>query len=161
MLATYPEVFAGGAIIAGLPFGIAGNVREALNGMMQSSSRPARELGDLVRRPRSTSGPWPKLSVWQAAPTARCIPPTPTNRQAMARRARIAVGADVESHRRRLSRHVWWNADGETTVESYTITAWPTVPRRGSTPYDSYGAAGAFMIEAGISSSYHIANSSA
>src|ERR1700746_2749625 len=30
MLATYPDVFAAGAIIAGLPFGIAANVREAL-----------------------------------------------------------------------------------------------------------------------------------
>ena len=35
MLAVYPEVFAGGAIIAGLPYGIASNVREALGGMMQ------------------------------------------------------------------------------------------------------------------------------
>ena len=32
MLATYPEVFAGGAVIAGLPYGVATNVREALNG---------------------------------------------------------------------------------------------------------------------------------
>ena len=32
MLATYPEVFAAGAIIAGLPFGVATNVREALAG---------------------------------------------------------------------------------------------------------------------------------
>jgi poly(hydroxyalkanoate) depolymerase family esterase len=29
MLATYPEVFAGGAIIAGLPYGCAGNVQQA------------------------------------------------------------------------------------------------------------------------------------
>jgi poly(3-hydroxybutyrate) depolymerase len=35
MLATYPEVFAAGAVIAGLPFGVATNVREALNGMFQ------------------------------------------------------------------------------------------------------------------------------
>src|SRR6185437_8548042 len=49
MLATYPEVFAGGAVIAGLPFGVANNVREALNGMLQSASRSAGELGDLVR----------------------------------------------------------------------------------------------------------------
>src|ERR1700757_3729276 len=33
MLATYPEVFAAGAIIAGLPFGIASNMREALTAM--------------------------------------------------------------------------------------------------------------------------------
>src|SRR4051794_1070512 len=49
MLATYPEVFAAGAVIAGLPFGVATNVREALNGMLQSPSRPASELGGLVR----------------------------------------------------------------------------------------------------------------
>src|SRR6266436_346790 len=36
MLATYPEVFAAGAVIAGLPFGVAGNLREAVRGMMRS-----------------------------------------------------------------------------------------------------------------------------
>src|ERR1700687_1781230 len=46
LLATYPEIFAAGAIIAGLPFGVATNVREALNGMFQSPSRPASEFGD-------------------------------------------------------------------------------------------------------------------
>ena len=29
MLADYPEVFAAGAVIAGLPYGVASNVREA------------------------------------------------------------------------------------------------------------------------------------
>jgi poly(hydroxyalkanoate) depolymerase family esterase len=29
MLATYPDVFAGGAIIAGLPYGAANNVQQA------------------------------------------------------------------------------------------------------------------------------------
>ena len=64
MLATYPDVFAAGAVIAGLPFGIATNVREALNGMLQSPARPAHELGDLVRSASNYKGPWPKLSVW-------------------------------------------------------------------------------------------------
>ena len=67
MLATYPEVFAAGAVIAGLPFGIAGNVREALSGMMQSPPRPASELGDLVRNASHHKGPWPKLSVWHGS----------------------------------------------------------------------------------------------
>ncbi|HEX3358178.1 MAG TPA: PHB depolymerase family esterase, partial [Tepidisphaeraceae bacterium] len=67
MLATYPEVFAGGAVIAGLPFGVASNVREALNGMLQSRSRPAAELGDLVRNASNHKGPWPKLSVWHGS----------------------------------------------------------------------------------------------
>src|SRR5260221_13023375 len=67
MLATYPEVFVAGAVIAGLPFGVASNVREALNGMFQSPSRPARELGDLVRNASDHSGPWPKISVWHGS----------------------------------------------------------------------------------------------
>ncbi len=57
MLATYPEVFVGGAIIAGLPFGVATNVREALSGMFQSPSHPAGELGDLVRKASDHKGP--------------------------------------------------------------------------------------------------------
>src|SRR3954467_15679928 len=67
MLATYPEIFAAGAVIAGLPFGVATNVREALNGMFQSVGRPASELGDLVRSASSHKGPWPKVSVWHGS----------------------------------------------------------------------------------------------
>src|SRR5689334_7004554 len=50
MLACYPEVFAGGAIVAGLPYGAAGTVQEAFKSMNQSPTRPAREWGDLVRK---------------------------------------------------------------------------------------------------------------
>jgi len=67
MLAVYPEVFAGGAIIAGLPFGIASNVREALGGMMQSTSSPADQLGGFVRKASKHKGPWPKVSVWHGS----------------------------------------------------------------------------------------------
>ena len=49
MLATYPEVFAGGAIIAGLPYRAATNVQEAFDSMFQGPPRPARAWGDLVR----------------------------------------------------------------------------------------------------------------
>jgi len=56
-------------------------------------------------------------------------------------------------------RDVWWNADGETIVESYTITDMPHGTPLGISGSDEpYGAEGAFLIEAGISSSYHIAN---
>ena len=56
-------------------------------------------------------------------------------------------------------RQVWWNADGETIVESYTITNMAHGTPLGIADNDErYGAEGAFLIEAGISSSYHIAN---
>src|SRR3954454_15102349 len=48
MLATYPEVFAGGGIIAGIPYQCATGVPEALRFMFQCHVRSAREWGDLV-----------------------------------------------------------------------------------------------------------------
>src|SRR5256714_1961944 len=54
---------------------------------------------------------------------------------------------------------VWWNADGETIVESYTITDMAHGTPLGTAENDErYGVQGAFLIEAGISSSYHIAD---
>jgi poly(3-hydroxybutyrate) depolymerase len=53
-----------------------------------------------------------------------------------------------------LSRKVWWNADGETVIESYAIT-----DMAHGTPLSHLegGVVGPYMIEAGISSSDHIA----
>jgi hypothetical protein len=54
---------------------------------------------------------------------------------------------------------VWWNSDGETIIESYTITDMAHGTPLGTADNDQrYGAEGAFLIEAGISSSYHIAD---
>jgi hypothetical protein len=56
-------------------------------------------------------------------------------------------------------RAVWWNADGESLIESWTITDMAHGAPLGIADNDErYGAQGAFMIEAGISSSYHIAS---
>jgi poly(hydroxyalkanoate) depolymerase family esterase len=160
MLATYPEIFAGGAIIAGLPFGVATNVREALSGMFQSPSRPAGELGDLVRNASNHKGPWPKLSVWHGS-ADRTV--NPANADEIVKQwldvhqlpSAPMSEADVDGY----PRQVWWNADGETIVESYTITDMAHGTPLGTADNDErYGAQGAFLIEAGISSSYHIAN---
>ena len=53
---------------------------------------------------------------------------------------------------------VWWNGDGDTIVEFYSITDMAHGTPLGMADNDEpYGAAGAHMIEAGISSSYRIA----
>ena len=55
-------------------------------------------------------------------------------------------------------RQVWWNADGETVVESYTIADMAHGTPLGIGENDErFGAQGAFLLEVGISSSYHIA----
>lgn len=160
MLATYPEIFAGGAIIAGLPFGVATNLREALSGMSQSSSRSAGEWGDLVRNASNHKGPWPKLSVWHGS-ADRTV--NPANANEIVKQwldvhdlpLAPMSEADVDGY----PRQVWWNADGQTVIESYTITDMAHGAPLGTVDNDEpYGARGAFLIEAGISSSYHIAS---
>jgi poly(hydroxyalkanoate) depolymerase family esterase len=160
MLATYPELFAAGAVIAGLPFGVATNVREALSGMFQTPDRPADELGDLVRSASNHKGPWPKLSVWHGS-ADRTV--NPANANEIVKQwldvhdlpsAPMSEGI-VDGY----PRQIWWNADGETIVESYTITNMAHGTPLGIADNDErYGAQGTFLIEAGISSSYHIAN---
>jgi poly(hydroxyalkanoate) depolymerase family esterase len=160
MLATYPEVFAAGAIIAGLPFGVASNVGEALSGMFQSPSRPAGELGDLVRNASNHKGPWPKLSVWHGS-ADRTV--NPANADEIVKQwldvHALPSTPMSEGMVDGYPRQVWWNADGETIVESYTITNMAHGTPLGIAGNDErYGEQGAFLIEAGISSSYHIAS---
>ncbi len=50
MLAAYPEVFAGGAIIAGLAYGIASDAKDALTAMRSAPALSAPALGDRVRQ---------------------------------------------------------------------------------------------------------------
>jgi poly(hydroxyalkanoate) depolymerase family esterase len=160
MLATYPEIFAGGAVIAGLPYGVANNMREALSGMFQSPPRPASELGDLVRKASSHKGPWPKLSVWHGS-ADRTV--NPANADEIVKQwldvHQLPSAPMSEGTVNGYPRHVWWNADGETVIESYTITDMAHGTPLGIGDNDKrYGTQGAFLIEAGISSSYQIAN---
>ncbi len=160
MLATYPDVFAAGAVIAGLPYGVASNLREALSGMLKSSARPPRELGNLVRKASRHGGPWPRVSVWHGS-ADRTV--NPGNAEEILKQWLDVHGlppapmseATVDGY----PRQVWWNAQGETVIESYSITDMSHgVPLGLADDERRYGTQGAFLIEAGISSSYHIAN---
>jgi poly(hydroxyalkanoate) depolymerase family esterase len=159
MLATYPEVFSAGAIIAGLPYGIASNLREALDGMFHSPARPERELGDFVRRASNHRGPWPKMSVWHGS-ADRTVNPGNANEivKQWLDLHDLPMTPMAETNVDGYPRQAWWNKDGETLVESYAITGMAHGTPLGLADNDQrYGVEGAFLIEAGISSSYHIA----
>ena len=155
MLATYPDVFAAGAVIAGLPYGGATNAQEALRGMFQAPPKSSRELGDLVREASPNTTVWPKLSVWHGS-ADRTV--KPSNASEIIKQWLDVHGLPLAPMSEQIvdghPRQVWWNADGETVIESYTITdmahGTPLTRAEG-------GVAGPYMIEAGISSSDHIA----
>jgi feruloyl esterase len=159
MLATYPEVFAGGAIIAGLPYGAATNVQQAFENMYRCPPRPARLWGDLVRTASRHTGPWPRVSVWQGGADTTVIPANATEiikqwtnvHGLPARPSREVV---VDGYPRR----VWTDSAGEELIESYTIPAMAHgTPLAAGAGDDQCGVAGPFLLEVGISSSYHIA----
>ena len=67
MLATYPELFAGGAIIAGLPFGVAANVRDALEAMRSAPLKTPQHGAMRCARHPITPARWPMVSIWHGA----------------------------------------------------------------------------------------------
>ena len=159
MLATYPEVFAGGAIIAGLPYGCARTVQQAFDAMFTEQSTDAAALGDRVRVASRHRGPWPRISIWHGTvdPIVR-----PSNSEDIIRQWTNVHGISatpsyeelIGGHRRR----VWSGADGEALIEAFSINGMAHgVPLAMTMGEDSCGAVGAFFLDAGISSMHHIA----
>ncbi len=155
MLAAYPEVFAGGAIIAGLPYGAADSVTAALSAMRQPPAFSARAWGDKVRAATDHAGPWPTVSVWHGDADHTV---GRTNADAIVAQWRDLHSAATSRSERvdGQARQTWRDAAGRIVVESYTIAGMGH-----GTPIDSRvcGASGAFILEAGISSSDRIARS--
>jgi poly(hydroxyalkanoate) depolymerase family esterase len=155
MLATYPEVFAAGAIIAGLPYGTAGDVQQAFESMFQGRPRDAKQWGDLVRRASPHRGPWPRVSIWHGDLDATV---KPVNAEGLIRQwtnVHAIEQPPVEDRVDGYPRQVW-RRDGVDVVESYTITGMAHGTPL-ATGVGHGGMAGPFLLEAGISSSYHIA----
>jgi feruloyl esterase len=159
MLATYPDVFAGGGIVAGLPYGAAGNVQQAFESMYQSPARPPRVWGNLVRGASPHAGPWPRVSVWHGGGDATVVP---ANANEILKQWTDVHGLPGAPSREETvdgyPRQVWCNAAGDDLIESYTIPRMAHgTPLAMGDGHDQCGAAGAFLLEVGISSSYHMA----
>lgn len=157
MLAAYPDVFAGGAIIAGLPYGSANTVPEAFDRMRGHGGPTERELQALLRNASPHKGPWPTVSVWHGS----------GDRTVDASNMEAIIGQWLAVHRLEAKparteivdgypRRVWRGADGRDLIEAYSITGMDH-----GTPLDTagegVGASGAYMLDVGISSTLHIA----
>jgi hypothetical protein len=158
MLATYPEVFAGGAIIAGLPYGCASNVQQAFEAMFSEQGYAAQALGDRVRAASRHRGPWPKISVWHGT----CDPIVkPSNAENIIRQWTNVHGlSERPSHQEFVennARRVWSDANGEVLIEAFSISGMSHGVPLATTAEESCGSAGAFFLDVGVSSTHHIA----
>lgn len=71
MLGNYPEVFAGGNVIAGIPFGCAYSLTEALLCMDPGQDLDPAVWGDKVRNATTHNGPWPRVTAWSGTEDLR------------------------------------------------------------------------------------------
>jgi poly(hydroxyalkanoate) depolymerase family esterase len=159
MLATYPELFAGGAIIAGLPYGCAGNLSEAFECMAGRGFGDPDRLADKVRSASPHRGAWPRLSVWQGS-ADRIV--APANAEALLSQWTALHGLSqqpdrvdrVDGHPRR----VWLGRDGQELVEHYSVEGMAHgTPLMPGTEAGQSGQAGAHMLDVGLSSTDRIA----
>ena len=159
MLAVYPELFAAGAIIAGVAYGCASGVGQAFDCMGGRARADARELAASVRRASPHKGPWPRVQVWQGSDDHTVVA---SNADAIALQwAQLhGLGAkpdrtdEVAGHPRRQ----WLDAGGAPLIEQYEITGMAHgIPLDPGTGEGESGVAGAHMLDVGLSSTDRIA----
>lgn len=159
LLAAYPELFAGGAVVAGMAAGCAVDISSALACMARGPFLPLPILGNFVRSaaPSAYGGRWPRLAVWQGL----------ADRTVNASNAAALVAQWCDVHGiglipsdevrfgERARRERYGDVDGAPIVESWTIAGmghgFPIAAERGC------GRRGRYLLDVGICGAEQIA----
>lgn len=159
MLATYPELFAGGTIIAGLPYGIARTAAEAFDRMRGHGIPETEQLQAILSAGSPHQGPWPTVSIWHGSRDTTVVA---ANATAIAAQWSGVHGLDGsrETHEVRDGHAVtrWVDTAGRIAVEQILVDGLAH-----GTPIDTgdgYGRSGPYMLDVGISSTLHSARAS-
>ena len=159
MLACYPELFAGGAVIAGLPFASANTLPEALERMRGQGTPSRRELAARAMAAADHARHRSTLSVWHGTHDATV---DRSNAAAIVDQwrdlhglgARAGVVAIVDGHRRES----WSDPNGRVTIERYDVHGMGHGTPLDTRDRNSCGVAGPHMLEAGICSTRRLAD---
>ncbi len=158
MMATYPEVFSGGAVIAGLPYGCANGAFQAIDRMHGLGGRTEASMEAMIRGASAYDGPWPTLSLWHGSADQTV---SVDNVEAILGQWRALHGLSFEPTTNDLvdgyPRRVWNGSDGRELVEAFSITGMGHGTPIETIGEDGAGVRGAFMLDAHISSTRHIA----
>ncbi|NYS61468.1 alpha/beta hydrolase family esterase [Vreelandella salicampi] len=159
MLATYPEVFAGGAIIAGLPYRSADNLMEAMARMQGYGGPSDSKLDSLVREASTFRGPWPTISVWHGGSDSTVDNANADSIVRQWQRVHKVDGPPTRVEEVSGSpRQVWCNDDGREVIEEYIIDGMGHGTPIMAGGDEGLGEEDKYMLEVGISSTRHIAN---
>ncbi len=159
MLATYPDVFAGGAIVAGIPYRCATSSSNAFTCLNPGVDKTPAAWGDLVRAAASYTGTRPPVQIWHGTSDNTVKPLNMTELvDQWTNVAGTDQNADVQDTVAGYPHKIYRDASGRTAVESYAITGMghgtPIDPGTGAT---QCGTPGAYILDVNICSSYYIA----
>lgn len=159
LLAAYPEVFAGGASVAGVPYGCAGGMLSALYCQFWGRDLRPAEWADKVHQAAAEANlrpqRWPILSIWQGQ-SDWVVDSSNARELAEQWRALHGVGTDAASEEtgQGYTRWVYRDATGQPRVESYLIAGMghgqPIAP---GSEASSCGVAADYVLPVGICAS--------
>jgi len=167
LLAVRPGRFAAGAVIAGVPFGAARSVGEALNAMFHARRRSGADWAALARQAAGGDGPWPRVAIWQGDADETVVP---ANALELEKQWTALHGLDGTAPETGIAdghpHRVWRDAAGRAVVESRSIAGLRhgtpiAAPHAGpgGRRVSRMGAASDFILDVGISSTWRIAQS--
>ncbi len=160
MMATYPDVFAGGAPMAGPPYRCATSSMGGMSCMNGTVTKSASEWGNLVRNAYSGySGPYPLVSIWQGSADGM------VNKQNLTEGMKQWTNvhgtnqtANVSETFRTADHKVYNNSASQAVTETYLISGMDhgiTVDPGNNT--DQGGSTGSYSFDKNIYSSYYAA----
>ena len=119
LLAAYPEVFAAGAVLAGLPVGVADSVPQAMEAMSQGDKRTGPQAAAILRANAPLTTHWPRLLVWHGLADDVVVP---ANAGGLVRQWRHVQGlpaAPTSDQWLAGGRHqrIWQDAKGRDAIE--------------------------------------------
>ncbi|MEY7972653.1 PHB depolymerase family esterase [Saccharomonospora xinjiangensis] len=158
LLATYPDRFAGGGVVAGLPYRCASALYEAYTCMYVGKNLSPSAWGDLVRAASSHKGPWPTVSIWHGTADSTV---SVANQRELVEQWTNVHGTDatadhtdtVEGH----PRAVYEDTEGRPAVQTVTLTGMghgqPVDPGTGE---GQCGGAAPYLLDVDVCAAWHL-----
>ncbi|MDB4964191.1 MAG: fibronectin type domain protein [Myxococcales bacterium] len=158
MLATWPERFAAGAIMSGLPYRCATTVNGAFSCLNPGVDRTPAAWGTLVRTASGGfTGTWPKVQIWQGA-TDTTVAPKNADELVDQWTNVHGITAAPESETIGSAVRTTYASGGSVVVESYRIAGMGHAIVVGTDPLGACsGTTGSYFVDKGVCSTLRAA----
>ncbi|EID55187.1 extracellular catalytic domain type 1 short-chain-length polyhydroxyalkanoate depolymerase [Saccharomonospora xinjiangensis] len=158
LLATYPDRFVGGGVVAGLPYRCASALYEAYTCMYVGKNLSPSAWGDLVRAASSHEGPWPTVSIWHG--TADSTVSVANQRELVEQWTNVHGTDATADHTDTVGGHpraVYEDTEGRPVVQTVTLTGMghgqPVDPGTGE---GQCGRAAPYLLDVDVCAAWHL-----